>query len=140
MSFELVKKGTTDQFSTGSGNDPVSNEVTLNDTGTPVTIDSDVVNVELFAQDYLYTSISMQLINEETGIDYQLSLDNSNWFNLLSSGSVNDDSAGIIGDLNASGSFLRKDVYVKSVNSNDGTVSIGNHTIPDLQINFTENQ
>jgi hypothetical protein len=140
MAFQLVKTGTTDAISTGDGTDPWSiSGVTLNQSGTPATIDSSPVQAELLAQTYLYSGISMQLISEAAGIDYKLSLDNTNWFDALTSG-AGGDAAGEIADMDATGSDVRKTVYMKVVVANDGSVTAGTKTAPDIRITRTENQ
>jgi len=140
MSLKLVKKSTSDDFSSGDGTDPVSMSVTLDDSSSPATIDSDVVNAELLATTYSYTGIALSIVSEESGVDFKLSLDNTNWHDALTSGTVDDAVAGEIGNMDASGTDQRTDIYIKTVNDNDGGVSAGQHTAADIRLTATENQ
>jgi len=131
MGLQLVKKGTTDEFSfDGSGSDPVDvGTVNLDDTGTPPTVDSSIVNVEILATTFDYTGLGMSIVTEEAGVDYQLSLD----------GVVFTDTISPI-DMDATGADVRQDVWIMTVVDNDGSVAAGDHTGADVRLVATENQ
>ena len=134
MAITLVKKGTTDEFSfDGSGSDRINfGNVTLDDTGTPPEIESTPLNVEILATTYLYDNVDLTIQSEQAGVDMKLSLDNSTWFDALTSVQI--------GDIDATGSDQRVDIYVKAEVANDGTVSAGSITAPDIRLTATENQ
>jgi hypothetical protein len=134
MSLQLVKKSTTDEFSTGGGADPVSQSVTLDQSGG--TVDSTVINAELLATAKQYTDIELSITSEVAGMDYKLSLNGSAWFDALTSGSGGA-AAGEIADIDASGSDQRTDIYIKVVCANDGSLSAGNFTAPNIQLTAT---
>jgi hypothetical protein len=128
--LQLVKKNTTDPFSTGDGSDPIVTDMSpLDDSGTPATIESEVLNVEILATDYEYSTILLEIISEEAGIDYKLSLDNVSFVDTLT-----------VPDIDASGADQRVDVYIKTVVANDGSVSAGSYAAPDIRLTRTENQ
>lgn len=140
MALILVKNGTSDEYSyNDAGTDPLSFTVTLDDDGTPATIDSNVITAQIKATTYSYTGISVSVISEDTGIDYKLSLDNTNWFDSLTSG-TGGDSAGQINTMNAVSATVNKTIYIKAIINNNGTVSAGTKTIPNIRLAFTENQ
>lgn len=140
MALILVKNGTSDEFSLGDELDPVVNAVTLDDDSSPATVDSDSVNFEIKASTYNYTGIALSVTSEEAGIDYKLSLNNTDWHDSLTGGASDDLVNGVIGDMDATGGDVTKDVYIKAVVDNDGSVSSGNHATPNLQLTATENQ
>ena len=139
MSLTLVKNGTTDEYSYGDGTDPLSFTVTLDDDNDPTTINSNTVTAQIRATTYLYTGISMSVVNEDSGIDYKLSLDNTNWFNSLASG-TGGDSVGQIPNMDATGSTVTDLVYIRATINNNGTVTAGTKTTPNIRLSFTENQ
>jgi hypothetical protein len=133
MALKLVKKGTTDEFSFGDNADPITfQNVGIDNSGDPPTIESSVLNVELLATASVYRP-AFNILSEETGIDYKLSLDNSNWFDALTYG-TGGDAAGEINEIDASGGDVRKDIYIKVVVSNDGSVSYGNKTAAGVNL------
>jgi len=132
MSLILVKKSTSDEFSLGDGTDPINLGTTnLDDTSTPPTVDSTVINFEILASTYSYTGLGLSIISEEAGIDYKLSI--------TSAVAGFADSVTPI-DMDATGGDVRQDVWVKAVVSNDGTVAAGAHATPDIRLVATENQ
>jgi hypothetical protein len=138
MALQLVKNSTTDEYSFGGANDdPVSLSVNLDDTGG--TEDSSTVTAQIRATTYLYTGIAMSIQSEESGIDYKLSLNNTNFFDSLTSGSGGD-AAGEIADIDATSGAQTKTVYIKSVVNNNGTVTAGNKTGAKVRLTGTENQ
>ena len=140
MSLQLVKHDTTDEYSYGgAGDDPVPNTVTLDDSSSPATEDTNVLELDIRATTYEYTGIALSIVNEDTGVDYKLSLDNINWFDTLSSGSGGLD-IGEIPDMDATEGVVVQNVYIKSVVDNDGSVTAGTKTTPKLRLESTEIQ
>jgi hypothetical protein len=145
MALELVKNGTSDEYSFGgTGLDPVTwASVTLDDTGTPATIDSTVLTTQLRATTYEYTGIAITPATEYTGIAVKLSLDNTNWFDALTSGAGGLD-LGQIPDQDATGGTVTQTVYTKLTVTNDGTVDStavhGAYDAATLDLDYTENQ
>lgn len=140
MSLQLVKNSTTDEYSYGgAGDDPVPNTVTLDDSSTPATEETNILNLEIRATDYLYEAIALSIENEEAGINYELSLDNTNWFDALTSGAGGLD-IGEIPDMDATTINKTQDVYVKAIVANDGSVTAGTKTTPKLRLIGTEIQ
>jgi len=138
MALQLVKNGTSDDFSFGgAGDDPISKSVNLDDTGG--TINTNTVTAQLRATTWDYTNISMSIQSEESGLDYKLSLDNTNWHDSLASGNGGD-AAGQIANIDATGGTQTKTVYIRAVVNNNGTVTAGQKTAAKVRLNFTENQ
>jgi len=128
MSLKLAKNNTSpyDYYSEGDGSDPVTVSVTLDNSGG--TSDTNVVTAYLVATDYNYTGITVTTQNEETGIDWKLSLDNSTWADSINPA-----------DMDATSGDQTTPVYLKAVVNNDGTVATGNYTQADVKITATEN-
>jgi len=128
MSLKLSKTNTSpyDYYSEGDGSDPVTVSVTLDGSGG--TVDSDVVTAYLVATQYNYTGINVTAVNEETGIDWKFSLDNSTWADSIAPA-----------DMNATGGDQTTTVYIKAVVTNDGSVATGNYVQADIKITATEN-
>ena len=140
MALQLVKNSTTDEFSFGgAGDDPISKSVNLDDSGSPATIDTNTITAQIRATTYLYSNISMSVISEDAGIDYKLSLNNTNFFDSLASGNGGD-AAGEIPNIDATSETQTKTVYIKAVVDNDGSVSAGDKTTPKIRLSRTENQ
>ena len=138
MALQLVKNSTTDEYSfDGAGDDPISKTVNLDDTGG--TEDSSIVTAQIRATTYSYTGISMSIQSEESGIDYKLSLNNTNFFDSLTSGNGGD-AVGEIADIDATAEVQTKTVYVKAVVANDGSVTAGDKTAAKVRLTGTENQ
>ena len=113
-------------YSTGDGTNPVSVTVTLDNSGG--TEDTNVVTTYLIATDYNYTGITVQPVNEDTGVDWVVSTDNTNW---------NDSTS--VADMDATSSDQSTVLYFKAIVSNDSSVSTGTYTSTDIQITATEN-
>jgi len=128
MSLKLSSTNTSpyDYYSEGDGSAPISASVTLDNNGG--TKDTNVVTSYLVGTDYNYTGITVEPVNEETGIDWKVSLDNSTW----------DDSIDP-GDMDASSDDVVTTIYLKAVIANDGTVSTGNYVAADVKVTATEN-
>lgn len=141
MSLAIVKNSTTDEYSYGADtSDPITiAAITLDDTGTPATIDSTVLTMQLRATTWRYTGISLTPASEATGLNWKLSLNQTNWFDTLTSG-TGGDSVGEIADIDATSSTQTKTVYAKIVAANDGTVAVGTETDPVVTLAYTEVQ
>ena len=128
MSLKLSSTNTSpySYYSEGDGSNPVQASVTLDNSGG--TKDTDVVTAYLVATTNSYTGITVQPVTEETGIDWQMSLDNSTWAKSVTPS-----------DMDATGGDQVKTVYLKAVVANDGTVDIGNYVGADVQITATGN-
>lgn len=92
------------------------------------TLNSDTINASLVASTYNYTDISITVINEQTGIDWKLSLDGSTWLDTIEPSDMNALSANVV-----------IPVYVRYVVNNNGTVPTGVYSTPDIRITSTEN-
>lgn len=140
MAITLVKTGTTDEYSIGTGLDPIATTVTLDDTSTPATEDSDVEVAQIRCTTFEYQDIAISIQTEtDTGVDYKLSLDNTNWFDALTSG-AGGDAAGEIDDIDATGGPEVKTVYIKAVVDNDGTTTAGVNDNAKVRLTATEIQ
>lgn len=131
MSLKLAKNNTPvyDYYSEGDGSDPVSVSGTVNGSGG--TVDSTTVAMYLVATTYRYTGITLSVINEQTGIDWKLSLDNVTFADTRSPT-----------DMNALSTDVVIPVYAKAVVINDGggnQPATGIYTTPDIRIQATEN-
>jgi hypothetical protein len=131
MTLKLAKNNTPPYYyySEGDGTDPIS--VTGTVTGDGGTVDSSTVTMYLIATTYRYTGISLSVINEQTGIDWKLSLDNVTFADTRNPA-----------DMNALSADAVIPVYAKAVITNDGGGSqpaTGIYTTPDIRIQATEN-
>lgn len=128
MSLKLSKNNTPtyQYYSTGDGSDPVSISTTLDNSGGTIT--SSTVTAYLVATTFKYTGISVTVINEQSGIDWKLSLNNSTWLDTVTPA-----------DLNALSADATSALYIRGVVNNNGTVNTGIYTTPDIQITSTEN-
>ena len=68
-----VTDGTVTWRCESAVNNPGSVSATVDNTSSPATVDSDVVDLYLIARTYNYTSISMSILNEQVGMDWKLS-------------------------------------------------------------------
>ena len=114
-------------YSEGDGSNPISASVTLDGTGG--TVDTNVVTTYLVATTFNYTGITVQPVTEETGINWQVSLDGgTTWAESVSPA-----------DMDATAGDQTVAVSIKAVVANDGTVSTGTYVAADVQITATEN-
>ena len=127
MSLQLSSTNTSpySYYSTGDGSNPISETITVDNSGG--TLDTPVDTVYLVATTYSYTGITVQPVSEETGIDWMVSLDNSTWAESVTPA-----------DMDASGGDQVTTIYLKAVVNNDGTVATGTYTAADIQITATE--
>lgn len=131
MALNLSKNNAPvyDYYSTGDNSDPVTVTGTLNGAGG--TLDSSVVTAYLVATTYRYTAISLTVSNEQAGIDWKLSLNNSTWLDTVTPT-----------DMDALSVDVVTPVYIKAVLTNDGSGNqpvTGIYTTPDIRIQATEN-
>jgi len=129
--LKLAKNNTPvyDYYSNGDGSDPVSISATLDNAGG--TVNTATITAYLIATTYNYTGISMSVSNEQTGIDWKLSVDNATWLDALTSTQLP--------AMNATSTDQVKTVYIRGVINNNGTVATGTYTTPDIQVAYTEN-
>lgn len=106
--------------------------VTLDNTGSPATVDSAVVDLYLIARTYNYTGIAMSIANEQAGMDWKLSAD---------AGTTYKDSLDStdLPAMDATSADVVKAIKVKAVVANNATVATGIYTVPDIQTVSTEN-
>jgi len=129
MSLLLAKNNapTYDYYSDGAGTDPITILATLDNLGGTKTA-ATVSPVYLIATDWNYTSISITPINEETGINWELSLDDITYGESIAPSAM---------DAIAADQTLL--IYARAVVTNDGSVPTGNYTVPDIRITAIEN-
>ena len=127
MSLKLSKTNTPvyDYYSEGDGTDPISTSALLTNVGG--TINSGTVTAYLVATEFRYTSITVGVTGEDTGIDWKLSLNNSTWTDSVTPANMNALSADAV-----------TTVYIRFVATNDGTVPTGLYDAPDITIAATE--
>lgn len=114
-------------FSQGTGVTPISATATLDGLGG--TIDSDVKTVYLIATTFNYTAITVAPITEtDAGINWQISLDNITYGETVSPTAMD-----------ATATDKVTTLYLKAVNTNDGSIVTGVYTGADVQISATEN-
>jgi hypothetical protein len=127
MALKLVKVGTTDEFSFGDGSDPIINSVTLDGSGgTEV---SDELQIDLYADSGSYEDISLEVVSPDAGIVYQGSLNGVDFDDINSL---------IISNVDAGSAPQRITFYLRVAVDNDGTVSAGSYTNPDLKLTATQ--
>ena len=113
-------------YSEGDGTNPISVAVTLDNSGG--TLDTNVITAYLVATTYNYTGITVQPVTEETGVNWQVSLDNTTWAESVAPA-----------DMDATAADASIPVYLKAVVANDATVATGTYVGADVQITATEN-
>lgn len=123
-----VTDGTVTWRCESLADNPASVSVTVDNSGSPATISSASQTLYLVARDFNYTGITVGMINEEAGMNWQLSANNSTWVESLSPS-----------DMNALSSDQVTTVYAKCVVNNNGTVATGVYSVPDIQTAATEN-
>ncbi|WBK39768.1 hypothetical protein [Desulfofustis phage LS06-2018-MD01] len=128
MALKLVKVGTTDEFSFGDESDPIINSVTLDGSGgTKV---SNELQIDLYADSGFYIDpISLEVVSPDAGIVYQCSLDGVNFYDI---------NPFILPVVDAVSTPQRIPLYLRVVVDNDGTVSAGSYTNPDLKLIATQ--
>ena len=115
-----------DYVSQGDGQNPVSASVTLDNTGGTVT--SAAITAYLVGTTFNYTGITVQPINEQVGINWQVSLDNVTWLESVTPA-----------DMDGRTTDAVTTIYLRAVVVNDGTIGTRNYTQADIQVSATEN-
>lgn len=128
MALKLVKAGTTDEFSFGDESDPIINSVTLDGSGgTEV---SNELQIDLYADSGFYIDpISLEVVSPDAGIVYQCSLNGVDFYDI---------NPFILPVVDAVSTPQRIPLYLRVVVDNDGTVSAGSYTNPDLKLIATQ--
>jgi hypothetical protein len=127
MALKLVKVGTTDEFSFGDESDPIINSVTLDGSGG--TEISNELQIDLYADSGSYEDISLEIVSPDAGIVYQGSLTGVDFDDINSL---------IIPTVDAVSTPQRIPLYLRVVVDNDGTVTGGSYTNPDLKLIATQ--
>jgi hypothetical protein len=127
MALKLVKVGTTDEFSFGDESDPIINSVILDGSGG--TEISNELQIDLYADSGSYEDISLEIVSPDAGIVYQGSLTGVDFDDINSL---------IIPTVDAVSTPQRIPLYLRVVVDNDGTVSAGSYTNPDLKLIATQ--
>lgn len=127
MGLGLAKNNspTYDYYSSSDGSDPVATSATLTNAGG--TTNSSTVTAYLIATTYRYTGITVTVSGEQAGIDWQLSLDNSEWSNSVAPS-----------DMNALSADVATPIYARAVMNNNGTVNTGVYSAPNITWSSTE--
>jgi len=127
MSIKLSKNDTSpyDYFSEGDGSDPVTRTATVDESGGNV--NTSVLSAFVVATDYSYTGIVVDSINNDTGITWQLSTDNTTFTTSVT-----------LPDMDASANDIKIPIYIRAVVANDGSIGTGIYTNPDIRITYTE--
>lgn len=128
MSLKISKNNTIpyNYFSENTGINPILTQVILDNTGGIK--GSDVVTTFLVATTFNYTGIVVTPINEETGINWRVSLDNIIWSEFVN-----------VSDMDALQSDKITSIYFAAVVANDGSVITGNYIQCKARIIATEN-
>jgi len=139
MPIRIVKKDTDDEYSLNNArNDSIHFlPAIITRSGSPAQVESEVIEIEILAEDDYYENLEIQPFSEITGVLPQYSLDNTNWFDELTPGTVDDAANGIIGNMDALGTELRKSIYFKILSDNDSDMIAGKY-YPNLKIKAKE--
>lgn len=139
MPIRLVKLDTEDEYSLNNArNDSIIFQpATIDRSGSPAQAESEVIEIEILAEDDYYENLEIQPVSEIAGILPQYSLDNTNWFDELTPGAVDDAPNGIIGNMDALGTELRKSIYFKILSDNDSDIIAGKY-YPNLKLKANE--
>jgi hypothetical protein len=129
MSLQLASNNTTPYayYSVGTGSTPIKCKAILDSSGGTVTATSEQP-VYLVATDWRYSGISLAFINEQTGINWQISTDGVSYGETISPA-----------DMDALTTDQTVQIYVRAIFNNDGSVDTGLYTAPDVQITAVEN-
>jgi len=113
-------------YSQGTELTPVTVTVDLDATGGTVTDVSDSP-VYAIATTWNYTDISITFINEEVGINWELSTNNTTWAEAI-----------ILSNMDALLTDQSTLIYARATFVNDGSIATGKHTTPDIRITSIE--
>ena len=127
MSLNLSKSNISpyNYYSVGNNINPISAQTTL-DYSSSVTY-SDVIVTYLVATENVYTGISLQIVDDEIGIDWQISFDNISWYKAIN-----------LINMDARENNVIRTIYFRVVMLNDGTVIDGQYTQCNVNIIATE--
>ena len=128
MSLLLAKNNapTYDYYSEGDGSNPVTSIATLDRTGGTVTSGTESPT-HLIATEFNYENIAISFVSEETGINWELSLDNSTWAETINPPNM---------DALAADQTLQ--IYARATFANDGSLGTAAYTQPDVEITALE--
>lgn len=123
MALKLSKNSAPayDYFSEGDGTDPITTSVTL--TGAGGTITSGTVTTYLVATSLNYTSITVQPVAEETGVNWQASLNGSVWAESVTPATMDARSADQV-----------VSIYLRAIVTNDGSVPAGKKIAANVRV------
>lgn len=126
----FIGKNATEPYSavsTGNNSNPITRSVTLDGSGGTVT--TEVVTKYLVAQTYNYTGIEVEIMNNPTGVTWQVSLQESEGFGSLITPSAMDALAG----------DQVTPIYARAEVANDGSVGTSIITDAVFRVTATEN-
>lgn len=126
MSLKLAKNNVApyDYYSESDGTDPAEVSVSLTNLGGTV---NGNVSTHLVATEFRYSDIVLSFANEATGMDWKMSADGVNYYETL-----------LVNEMDARTLGLTTPIYLRCVVANDGTVTTGLYTLPDLVIAAVE--
>jgi len=137
MAIQLTKDNTATPavYSTGTGTDPVTVELTLDGTSTPTSITgTPLASTFVWANDGTtnidnYSNIVISIVGSNTGITWELSLDGATgWGPTIS-----------IPNMDVSVTHAATQIYARASAINDGSVLTANYTTADVKIAAVEN-
>lgn len=111
-------------LSEGDGSNPAASAATVNGTGG--TSIGTVLLLYLIATTYNYTGISVTPVNEEAGVNWQVSLNGSAWAETVSPADM---------DARAGDQVIA--IYLRPVVNNDGSVPVGTYTACNIEVAAT---
>lgn len=114
-----------DYFSEGDGTDPLVGGIALDGLGGTLT--SATVTAYLVATGFLYQSIVVQPVSEETGINWQVSLNGSDWAESVTPANMDARSADQV-----------IPIYFRMVVANDNSKATGSYTAADISVTGIE--
>jgi hypothetical protein len=128
MSLLLAKNNTPSYlyYSNGDETAPVTATADLTNTGGTITSATDN-STYVIATGFNYTDISISVVNEVAGIDWQLSTDNSTWLETIT-----------ISDMDALVSDQTTQIHARATFDNDGSIATGKHIEADIRITSIE--
>lgn len=96
--------------------------------GSGGTITTNAVSAFLIATGFSYTGITVAPVNEETGINWQVSID----------GGVTWVESATPTDMDATTADQNLPIQFRAIVANDGSVSTGSHVQANIQVSYTE--
>ncbi len=136
MSMRLAKNNTApfDYYSEGDNSDPISTAVILDGSGVPATITGNSTNTifVIFSNDGTYidniSDAEINILSEETGIDWEISEDQITWGNTISFPTQDVSSADVV-----------IQIYARANVINDGSIPVNNYIAAKIQTSCTQN-